>query len=104
MKNSKELQMVQHHCATVALKLEWYNSAMIEKETMPIDTDLLYYTVQLMYAELNQDKPSLSLIKEIIQKEVVEREKLEPVYAEIVQIAKNYAKKNGLIDDIFSPN
>jgi len=103
MQNSKELQAVQHHCTVLALTLEWYNAAMIEKE-MPIDTDLLYYTVQLMFHELNQDKPSLSLIKELIQKEVIEREKLESVYAEIVSIAKDYAKKNGLIDDIFSPN
>ena len=104
MQNSKELQAVQHHCTVLALTLEWYNAAMIEKETMPIDTDLLYYTVQLMFHELNQDKPSLSLIKELIQKEVIEREKLESVYAEIVQIAKDYAKKNGLIDDIFNLN
>jgi len=104
MQNSKELQMVQHHCTVLALTLEWYNAAMIQQEKMPIDTDLLYYTVQLMFHELNQDKPSLSLIKELIQKEVIEREKLESVYAEIVQMAKDYAKKNGLIDDIFSPN
>jgi len=104
MQNSKELQAVQHHCTVLALTLEWYNAAMIEQKEMPIDTDLLYYTVQLMFHELNQEKPSLSLIKELIQKETVERGKLESVYAEITQIAKDYAKKNGLIDDIFSPN